>query len=87
MTMLAIAKGISLAAETLPAFLSAIGVVQSSFDLFQNKQITKDELLKRWHDAGVKVQSADKNLQNAMDEALRGYVEPNPNTLTTRPSV
>lgn len=62
---------IQLAVPTIEALVSAAGVVQKSWALFQKGDISKDELLKAWQDAGVSVRLADANLQAAMDEALK----------------
>lgn len=82
MTLSILAGGISLVAETLPLFMAAIDTVRSSFARFENKEISKEELLKQWRDAGIHVQTADANLEAAMDEALRKAANPNPNTIS-----
>lgn len=69
MSMAVVAGAIKIAVPTIQAVIELGSMIQSSVALWKAGHLSDEQMLDIWRKAGINVQTADANLQAAMDEA------------------
>lgn len=64
---------IKIAVPTVSALIEVSSLVKSSWDLFQNGSITKDDMLEQWKANGVELDETDAALGEAMEAARKRH--------------